>query len=304
MSVKIGIALGGGGARGLAHAGVLKVFAEEGIPIHCIAGASVGAVVGAMYAQNPDPDSMIERFKKSFEGGLYDQLGLKYLRNDAREGSFLHQASRNIKRRIVINLAQTRSALLKELRLLGVLSELIDEGNIEDTKIPLTIIATSLHTGDNIIFKSGDIVAAVAASSSIPGFLAPANLGEDLLTDGGASCPVPVQFLSEMGAQVSIGVDVCMRDFPDLKTPNAIEIISRAEMITSRNLARLMAETADVAIFPDTKDIHWSDFSRFDELIDAGVKSARHKLPEIRKAIKKKIPWYKRPFHHPPRKGT
>ena len=200
MSVKIGIALGGGGARGLAHAGVLKVLDEERIPIHCIAGASVGAVVGAMYAQNPDADLMIERFKRSFDGGLYDQLGLKYLRNNAKEGSFLHQASRNIKRRIVINLAQRRSALLKERRLLGVLAELIDEGTIEGTKIPLAIIATSLHTGDDRVFQSGDIVTAVSASSSIPGFMAPVKLGEDLLTDGGAGCPVHPNLGESVGA--------------------------------------------------------------------------------------------------------
>jgi len=297
MSLKIGIALGGGGARGLAHVGILKVFEEERIPVHCISGASVGAVVGAMYAQNPNVDSMIERFKKSFAEGFYEQLGLKYLRkNDASEGSFLHQASKSIKRRIVINMAQNRKALLKELRLSVILSKLIDEGNIEDAKIPLTIVATSLNTGDDIVFRSGDIVTAVAASSSIPGFLPPVELGNDLLTDGGASSPVPVQFLHKMGADLSIGVEICMREFPILESPNAIEIISRAEMITARNLARSMAETADVVILPDTKDVHWSDFSRFDELIEAGMESAREKLTEIKKTIKRNTPLYKRLF--------
>jgi NTE family protein len=297
MSVKIGIALGGGGARGLAHAGILKVLEEEKIPIHCISGASVGSVVGAMYAQNPNADAMIERFKIFFDEGFYDQLGLKYLRqNEAREGSFLHQASRSIKSRIVINLAQSRRALLKELRLSKILSGLIDEGNIEDTKIPLAIVATSLLTGDNVVFKTGDITQATAASSSIPGFLSPVDLGHDLVTDGGASCPVPVQFLHEMGADVSIGVEICMREFPALEAPNVIEIISRANMITSQNLAKMMAETADVAIFPDTKDVHWSEFSRFEELIEAGIESAREKLPEIKKAIRRKKPWYQRLF--------
>lgn len=297
MSVKIGIALGGGGARGLAHMGILRVLEKEGIPIHCITGASVGAVVGAMYAQNPDTDSMIERFRRSFEQGLFDQLGLKYLReSNTSEGSFLHQASRSIKRRIIINLAQTRKALLKEVRLLRALSQLIDEGNIEDTKIPLAIVATSLRTGGDIVFRTGDIATAVAASSSVPGFLPPVDLEGDLLTDGAASCPVPVKFLSEMGADVSIGVEICMRELPVIESPNVIEIISRAEMISSRNLARMMAETADVAIFPDTRDVHWSEFSRFNELIEAGIESAQKNLPEIKKAIRRKTPWYKRLF--------
>lgn len=295
MPPKIGIALGGGGARGLAHAGILKVLEEEDIPIYCISGASVGAVVGAMYAQNPDADTLIERFKTTLDESFYSQLGLKHLRtNYAQEGSFLHQASRSFKRRIVINLAQNRMALLKELRLSSVLARLIDKGNIEDTKIPLAIVSTSLHTGEDIVFRSGEIINAIAASSAIPGFLPPILTHDDLLTDGGASCPVPVPPLHEMGADTTIAVEISMREYSPLESPSAIEIISRAEMITSRNLARMMADTADVSIFPDTKDIHWSEFSRFDELIEAGMESAREKLPEIKKAIRSKRPWYRR----------
>ena len=118
MSVKIGIALGGGGARGLAHAGVLKVLEEEGIPLHYITGTSIGAVVGAAYAQNPQADFLIERFEQSLDEAFYSQLGLGYLKtNDCQEGSFLHHTAENIKRRIAINLAQSRTGLLKEVRL-------------------------------------------------------------------------------------------------------------------------------------------------------------------------------------------
>ena len=297
MSIKIGIALGGGGARGLAHAGILKVLEQEGIRIHSVSGASVGSIVGAMYAQNPDADAMIERFKATLDEGFYRQLGLKHLRpNSAQEESFLLQASRNIKRRIVINLAQSRTALLKEFRLSKVLSRLIDEGDIKDTKIPLAIVATSLHTGEDIVFRNGDILNAIAASSAIPGFLPPIPYNEDLLTDGGVSSPVPVHLLCDMGAHMTIGVDISMREYPALEEPNAIDIISRAEMITSRNLARMMSDTADVTISPDTRDVHWSEFSRFDELIQAGMESAKEKLPEIKKAIRRKRPWYRRLF--------
>jgi predicted acylesterase/phospholipase RssA len=120
MPLKIGIALGGGGARNLTHVGILKVLEDENIPISCISGASVGAVVGATYAQNPKAETFIERFKTTLDERFYNQLGLKHLRtNYAQEGSFLHQASRRINRRIVINLAQSRMALLKEIRRLA-----------------------------------------------------------------------------------------------------------------------------------------------------------------------------------------
>jgi NTE family protein len=294
MSVKIGLALGGGGARGLAHVGVLKVFQDEGIPIHCIAGASVGAVVGAMYAQNQGVDAMIERFKQALTEGCFDKLGLAYLKTtSAQEGSFLNQASRSVKRRIVINLAQNRQALLKAHRLSKVLESLVDEGNIEDTIIPLRIVATNLNTGADTVFRKGDIFTALSASSAIPGFLSPLRLDDNVLIDGGASCPVPVRFLAEMGANITIGIDISMRKFHPLESLNAIEIISRAELIASHNLARMMAETANIAIFPDTNDIHWSEFSKFDELFNAGVESAREKMPAIKKALRKKTPWYR-----------
>lgn len=297
ISAKIGIALGGGGARGLAHVGVLKVLEEERVSLHYIAGTSIGAVVGAVYAQNPKADFLIERFRQTLDEEFYDQLGLNYIKpNCSQEGSFLHQTTQNIKRRIAINLAQSRKGLLKEIRLKRILVKLIDEGNIEDTKIPLIIVATSLHSGDDIVFKTGDIIDAVAASSSIPGFLCPVNLNDDLITDGGVSCPVPVKYLPKKEVDVAIGVELGMREYPPIETVNVIEIINRADMITSRNLARMMVNTADVAICPDTRDIHWSEFSRADELIQAGIESAREKLPEIRHAIHKKFPWYRRIF--------
>ena len=185
---------------------------------------------------------------------------------------------------------------MKEVRPAKIISKLIDEGDIEDTKIALAVVATSLHTGDDIVFRTGDIVTAVAASSAIPGFLHPAYVNDDMLIDGAVGCPVPVQFLHEMGADVTIGVEICVRKYHPLESPNVIEIITRAERITSRNLARMLADIADVAIFPDTKDVHWSEFSRVDELIEAGIESAREKVPEIKKAIQGKNPWYKRLF--------
>lgn len=297
-SIKIGLALGGGGARGLAHIGVLKVLEEEGIPVHYLAGTSMGAIISAVYAQNPNVEAIIERFATSLDEDFYQQLGIKYLRPGcARDGSFLHQAARSIKRRVVINMAQSREALLKNFRLRSVLSKFIDEGDIRDTKIPLGIVATSLQTGGDVFFNSGDILDAVVSSSSIPCFLSPTPVNEDLLVDGAVSCPVPVKYLQEMGADLTIGVEVSIRKFQPMGAVNVISIIDRAENITSTHLAEMMVKRADISICPDTRDIYWSDFMRFSELIDEGIRSAREKIPEIKQAIRGKMPWYKRIFH-------
>jgi len=241
-----------------------------------------------------DVEVMIEKFKQALNEGSFDKLGLEYLTTSAKEGSFLQQVSKSVKKRIVINLAQNRQALLKSQRLSNMLEALVDAGNLEDAIIPLAVVATDLTTGEDTVFRQGDIFTALAASSAIPGFLTPVSLNNNFLIDGGAGCPVPVKILPEMGANITIGVDISIRKFHPLNSPNIIETISRAEMITSLNLARMMAESADIAIFPDTKDIHWSEFSRFDELIAAGVKSARDKIPAIKKALRKKAPWHRK----------
>lgn len=297
MVPKIGIALGGGGARGLAHIGVLKVLEEEGIPIHCITGTSMGAVIGALYAQNPHADEIITKFRENLNESFYQQLGLKHLKErSAREGEFFQQALQKIKQRIVINLAMNKPAILKEVRLREILAKFITPGNIEETKIPLGIVSTSLQSGQDILFRTGNIIDALTASSSIPGFFAPTALSDDLLTDGAVSCPVPVEFLPEMGAELTIGVEINLHNFAPIKELNIIEIMTRVNLITSRNLARLMVNKADMAICPDTKNIQWSHFSRAEELIEAGIRITRAKLPELHEIIRKKYPWYKRVF--------
>jgi predicted acylesterase/phospholipase RssA len=97
-----------------------------------------------------------------------------------------------------------------------------------------------------------------------------------------------------MGADVTLGVEVGMRYYQPLESINAIEIISRANMITSHRLGEIMVHTADVAVQPDTEDVHWSEFSRCDELIEAGMKATIAKLPEIRAAIRSKVSWSRR----------
>jgi NTE family protein len=295
--LKIGVALGGGGARGLAHLGVLKVFEEEGIPVDCIAGSSIGAIVGAAYAQNPNPALLIQRFKETLNESFYDRLGMNHLKAGCtRNRSFIQQATQNIKRRIVLNLAQSRDSLLKEFPLQNILTKFIEDGKIEDTEIPLAIIATSLHTGENTAFRRGDVIPAVAASASIPGILCPVGFQDDLLTDGGVGCPVPLEYLPAMGADITIGVEISTREYPPMEAVNVVDIIARADMITSHNLSRIMVKMADVAICPDTGDLHWSDFSKVDELVEEGVKAARKKLSDIMQVIRKRSPWYRRPF--------
>lgn len=289
MKPVIGLALGGGGARGLAHLGVLKVLEEENIPIGCIAGTSMGAIIGAMYAQNPNANLVIEKFKLFLKSQDYESLGLKYIVPKTDQSlSFLQQTAHIIAKRVVINIAQSRTAILKSERLSKAIFFLIEKRNIQDTKIPFGAVVTDLHSGEGKFLQNGDIRNAVIISSSIPGFIPPKPSDGQLLTDGGVSDPVPVKHTHEMGADLVIGVSTASTKLLPLKAPNVIDIITRTEEIRGYHLSKALLEKADVYLHPDVKNAHWSEFLRFEEFIESGIEEARNKMPEIRRAINKK----------------
>ena len=299
MKSTIGLALGGGGARGLAHLGVLKVLEEEGINIGCIAGTSMGAIVGAMYAQKPDADALIKTFRDFLFTQNYESLGLKYVVPESEQNAtFLQHIARVVAKRVAISIAQSRTALLKVERLSNAISYLMGEGRIQDTEIPFGAVATDLNTMESVFIQEGSIKQAVLLSSSIPGFIPPNSDGKQLITDGGVSDPVPVEFVRKMGADIIIGVCVGIKKISPLKNPNVIDIIARTHSIRGYHLTKFLLNEADIALHPDVRNAHWSEFLKIDEFIDAGIRETRSKLPQIRKIIAKKSNPIKRLFYN------
>jgi len=147
-SLKIGLVLGGGGARGLAHIGVLKVLEKNNIPVHVITGTSMGALIGALYAQHPDAEWVEKRVHQFLDSDVFRRSGgnvFRQHRADYEPEDVLRQLSHRIKKRIVINLAAHRISLMKGERLQLAIDELIDDGKIEDTKIPFACASTDLQ---------------------------------------------------------------------------------------------------------------------------------------------------------------
>jgi len=286
---KIGIALGGGGVRGLAHIGVLQVLEDEGIPISCITGSSVGAVVGAAYAQNPHASALLYKFRSTFgkfkfyadvEKACEDEPG-----EMGSKESFWGQVSKKVRQRVVINLAQSKEELFPIGPMVEVIQNLVEMGDIEEANIPLGIVALDLHTGEPVVFTEGEILKAIIASSSVTGYIQPMEYGDMLLTDGGSIAPIPVEFLPSLGGDVSIAVDITYTKSPRMDNHNVVNTVLRADMHRSRKIADLMMNLADVKIRPDIGHIHWSQFSKFEECLEAGAVAARHALPEIRAAM-------------------
>lgn len=197
MSKKLGIALGSGGARGWAHIGVLRALARADIPVHCVAGSSIGALVGAVYA-----------------AGALDELTT---------------FARGLTWRDVVSYFDVvfpRSGLLDGNRIYELLSEHTRDLTIEEAPIPFACVATDLGTGTEVRLRSGSMVDAVRASISIPGVFTPFHKDGVYLTDGGIVNPVPVDLLLEMGAEVTLAVNLNARRQPveiPLEEPEPLE---------------------------------------------------------------------------------
>ncbi len=278
---KIGLALGGGGARGFAHVGVLKVLQEEGIPFNIITGTSMGAMIGALYAQTHSAQAAIERLRSVLETqGSATRLMNIYL-TDKKGDHFLDILAQRLQRGIVVNLSIMRKSLLSPNRIEVAIAELIEEGLIEDLPFKLGIVASDLISGKGIILSSGPIREAVTASSSIPGFFPPVPWGDLLLVDGEVTDLIPVEACRTLGADFVIAVNV-NRDLSILQDmEHIIDIFLRSVRITNHKLTDMALRSADFVLHPITEDIQWSEFYRMDELIRAGEEAARHNLPAI-----------------------
>ncbi len=176
---RIGLALGSGSARGWAHFGVIQALDELGVPVHCVAGTSIGALVGAVFASGATA-SVVD---------LIPKLDWK------RIASFF-------------DVVFPRSGLIDGKRLSGFIHRHVRETHIEDLPIPFRAVATDLATGQEVVLGEGDILEAVRASMSFPGILTPVRYGGSILVDGGMVNPVPVSVLRDMGAEFVIAVDL------------------------------------------------------------------------------------------------
>jgi NTE family protein len=248
----IGIALGGGFARGIAHIGVLKVLEEEGIPVRMIAGTSVGAIMGAAYCSGITITELVEIAEKvrlkSFARWTVSRLGFA---TTDRMGAFL---ARNLK-------VQT----------------------FEELRIPLAVTATDFNTGKGIIFSSGSIIDPVRASCAYPGMFLPVEIGGRWFVDGMLSHPVPTRPLREMGAERVLAVQLKGQWSKTSAPRHLFDVIGQSFAIAQELMSETWRNAADVVIEPDVAGFDYDDFKRAGELIRVGEHAMRRALPEVRK---------------------
>lgn len=250
---KIGLALGGGFARGIAHIGVLRVLEQYEIPVDFIAGTSVGALIAATYASGTSLTEMerqgsATRFS-DFGRWTLSRMGMAS--NDRIE-DFLHKF--------------TTAKFFHQM------------------KIPLSIVATDLLSGNSIHYTQGEIGPALRASCAYPGLFLPIEYQGRILVDGFLTETVPAEAAREMGADIVIGVHLepgLLRSAPR----NTIEVISRSFSILQTSATQLWHSDVDVLIEPDVHHVQWDEFVKTPQLVAAGEAAAREAVPQIKELV-------------------
>ncbi len=287
MEPRICLALGGGAARGLAHLGVLKVFEEAKLPFHMIAGTSLGALVGGLYAAQPDARYWIERVEQYLRSFRSRKTRLEFIRRleqpNHNHGFFADMANL-IRKGYFWGVTATKPAFISEQEYEEFLNPLIPDIQIEQSKIPFGCVATDIYNGKRVVFTSGSLRTAVRASCALPGIFPPVRDSGMVLVDGGWVERVPVICAQNMGADVIIAVDVSS-EIAKFEDTSGLDIVLRADAVSRVFLNELLLDEADVIIHPPVGSVHWADFSNARDLIRQGELATLEKIVDIRSTI-------------------
>ena len=306
---QVGLALGAGGARGLAHIGVLQILTEAGIPIDSVVGTSSGALVGAIYAAG-----QLENFERQVRDYEWTDVLAMW------------------------DPVWPRSGIMSGSKALERLAGLVGEWRVEDLAVAFGAVSVDLVTGDEILIRRGRVADAVRASISVPGVFVPLRAGRRLLVDGAIRNPVPVSALGEMGADLRIAVNLHREPVREIVSgpsarssrttiaarvadaidtrmarfrrkaksrpqadgnggeakpgvPNLFEILMASMSVIEHELAqhRLARDPADVLIEPDVHGIRAFEFHKAKQAIAAGRRAAEQHVPEIQRLLRRKL---------------
>ncbi len=254
---KVAIVLGGGGARGYAHVGVLKVLHDAGVPINLIAGTSAGSLIGALYADTANPTDTYNRIFYTHFWTLAD-IGIPSFKGV--------MAGYHLQRFLLTHLSAHHFSQLK---------------------IPLIVATSDLTTGETYAISNGPIAPAVQASSAIPGIFLPVHLYGRILVDGGITDSVPVDLVKPYNPKIIIAVNIAQQ-LPKNMPATAAGILKRSLLILKETSSQLDDQQADVTIRPAVGDTGAFDVKNKNKMYLAGMKAAQQQLPKILASLKEK----------------
>ena len=255
----IALALGGGFSRGFAHLGILQVLEQENVPISVIVGTSIGALLGAAYA---------------------DGVSLRDLCD----------LGRRVRVRDFLRFRQRDPDTQRKDRITQFVEEWMCAGNVEELRIPTAIVTTDLHTAAPYVFTSGPLAVALRASCAFPGLVKPVEFDGRLLADGCIAAPVPTATAARINGGCVLGVSVGSNLASTSPSENIVKVFDPAFRSSHRiALEPSWSRHADILLEPQVHHIDWNDFSRVDEAFSAGVEAASLALPAIRELLDRRF---------------
>ncbi len=247
---KVGLALGGGATLGAAHVGVLRALEESEIKIDCIAGTSIGAMVGAFYAFGMSVDEI-------------EKIALELDWPD------------------ISRIALSRRGLLTNDEMGKRLDKYLGDVNFDEADIPFAAVTTDISTGEKVILDEGDVSEAVKASTCIPVLFEPIEYDGRLLVDGGLKESVPLSAIQSLGAEYTIGVDLnAHRNYE--RPDNILDILSNTLEIALKHLANVNTNEIDLLIQPNLAEFSRSETKDTDKMIERGYQAANDSLKEAK----------------------
>ncbi len=269
------IALGGGGARGFAHIGVLQVLEEQRLPVRGIVGTSMGALIGAMFLVHDGASRVYELWSEAVEKNLIPSI--RPMRSAPEEGvreNPLVQVARKIRNRVVVSFAMNRRTMLDDVAFNEALRFLVPDVDVASLLPRFVAAATDLETGEEVRLGSGSLHSVLRATSAIPGFLPAVELDGRWLVDGGVVAEVPVGAARSLARNV-VAVDVSMNVQPLAEDRLVLDTMMRTQMMTARLLRGFQLRPAAAIIRPEVGHATWSDWHHFNDLVEAGRIAAR-----------------------------
>lgn len=254
---RLGLALSGGAARGVAHVGVLKVFREAGVAVDCVAGTSAGALVAGAFAAGMSVEE-------------------------------LEEIGRNLRWRDFGRMTLSRLGVQSSARMEEYIRARFPVTRFEELRIPFAAVATDLTTGAAVVMRDeGDVAFAIRASCALPGWYVPVVDAQGRqLVDGGLVANLPTGAARALGAEVVVGVDVNYEGAKFMGPPrSAIGVLLQSIIVVQRTAVVHQRQSADVVISPEVGHIRWDEMTRADELMEAGAEAARKALPALRELL-------------------
>jgi len=253
---KLGLALGGGAARGFAHVGVLQVLEEAGIKPDLVVGTSAGSFVAALYASGKTP-AQLQRIAETMDEAVFTDWTVPLLGRGMMRGESLAR---------YVNAQATSQANSRQ---------------IEDFKLPLGVVATDLNTGQGVLFQRGDVGTAVRASSAVPSVFEPVRINGRDFVDGGLVSPVPVRYAKQMGAEVVLAIDISSA--PEYgNTNDMFQILMQTFTIMGKSINNFELREAELVVRPALGHVGSAEFSARRRSIEAGRAAMQQALPRLR----------------------